>query len=917
MRPPRHLPGPEFRRPKSFILRLVFLILLLIAAFQSISFYVESLWYGSLGFESVYWYRLRTQAQVFLGVSIITAFALWTLFRLVTPPPGHTRRPFLQFGQEAIAIPTADALKGLALPAAIILGIFFGLSFSSDWSTFALFVHRTATPDVTDPILGRQLSFYLFTLPVLEAVASWFLAICVIGLIVAILLAATDMLASFRGVSLALCLLLLAAAFQVYVGRYGLLVEEHGLLTGVRYVDQNIVLPGLLLVMAALLLGAAVAAANIRIARVRYLALAVGIPAVTYIVAGVIAPFYVTTFVVRPNELVREKPFIKNNIEFTRKAFALDQVEEVPFEPRVTNAVFDPARHPDTLENARLWDWRALQSTLRQIQEIRTYYDFPDIDVDRYLIAGKPQAVMLATRELSLNKLPSGSQNWVNERLIYTHGYGITMNPVSRFTKEGLPEFILSNMPVESTRPEINLKRPEIYFGEITDWPVYVKTRQKEFNYPEGDANNYNTYEGTGGVRMGSFFRRLLIAWSVGDIAKVPFSDDITADSALLMRRNVRERVSELAPFLLFDPDPYIVVGTDGALYWIIDGFTSSDGYPYARHLNLGSRPINYIRNSVKAVVDAYNGSVRFYVFDTADPIIQSYQKIFPKLFTDAKEMPDFLRAHVRYPELLFRVQASIYSTYHVENEQVFYNREDVWTIALQGRSQQGQGTADSIESFFVLMRFPGDIQQEFVSILPFTPANRNNLIGWIAGRSDGDKYGTLRAYHFPKTRFVDGPLQIQARIDQDPQLSSQLTLWNQQGSTVIRGNLLVLPLEDTLLFVEPIYLQAERSPMPELRLVVLATQDRLAYAPRFPEALAQLLQGAATSTSVATETAERRLQLSTPSVSTSTDLRSMVDRANQALQDYRRLTSEGKLGEAGSKLDELKRTLEEMKASK
>src|SRR5438552_8105379 len=396
---------------------------------------------------------------------------------------------------------------------------------------------------------------------------------------------------------------------------------------------------------------------------------------------------------------------------------------------------------------------------------------------------------------------------------------------------------------------------------------------------------------------MGSLFRRLLIAWTVGDIAKVPFSDDITADSALLMRRNIRDRVSEIAPFLTFDPDPYMVVGEDGKLYWIMDGFTTSDRYPYARHLNLENNSLNYIRNSVKAVIDAYDRSVHIYVFDEAEPLLQAYRKMFPSLFTDAKEMPEFLRKHVRYPELLFRAQAAVYSTYHVENEQVFYNREDVWTIAQQGRSQQGQGVADEIEQFLVLMRFPGEKDLEFVSILPFTPANQNNLIGWIGGRSDGDKYGTMRAYRFPKTRFVDGPLQIQARIDQDPQLSSQLTLWNQQGSTVIRGNLLVIPLDDTLLFVEPIYLQAERSPMPELRLVVLATQDRLAYAPRFAEALAQVLQGGSGPPPPATSAASATASASAPNPAPSSDFRSLADRANQALADYRRLTAEGKLG--------------------
>jgi uncharacterized membrane protein (UPF0182 family) len=898
---------------RRFLVRLGIAIVILIAAFQSVSFYVESLWYGSLGFLSVYWYRLRAQSTLFLLAAIVTAFALWLIFRLVTPPPGQVRRPFLQFGQEAILIPGRDTLKRAAWPVAIVIGLFFGISFSADWSTFAVFINRMPTPGISDPVFGRSLSFYLFTLPVIESLAGWFLAISVIGLIAAVFLSITDMTATFKGVSLGVTLVLIAVAFQAYLSRYALLYDENTLFTGVRYVDDKITIPGLSFIIGALLLGAAIAAANIRLGRIRNLAVAIAVPALTYLIAGVLAPFYVTTFVVKPNELVRERPYIRNNIESTRKAFALGRIEEVPFEPRTTNAVFDPGAHPETLDNIRLWDWRALQSTLRQIQEIRTYYDFPDIDVDRYEINGRPEAVMLAARELSLSKLPSGSQNWVNERLIYTHGYGVTMSPVSRFTKEGLPEFILSNMPVESMQPGIRVTRPEIYFGELTNWPVYVKTKQKEFNYPEGEANNYTTWEGTGGIRMGSILRRLLIAWSIGDISKVPFSDDITADSVLLMRRNIRERVSELAPFLLFDEDPYIIVGGDGHLYWMMDAFTMSDRYPYSRHVNLSGRDLNYIRNSVKAVIDAYNGTVRFYVFDSADPLIGAYRKMFPELFTDAKDMPDFLRAHVRYPQLLFQVQANIYSTYHVENEVVFYNREDVWTIAQQGRGQQGQSATDTIEPFFVLLRFPGDKQQEFVSILPFTPANRNNLIGWMAGRSDGDKYGTLRAYRFPKTRFVDGPLQIQARIDQDPQLSSQLTLWNQLGSKVIRGNLLVIPLEDTLLFVEPIYLQAEQSPMPELRLVVLATQDHLAYAPRFPEALARLLESAPTANEAAAGEATAPQPPSSATTAQAPDLRSLIDRANQAFTDYQRLTSEGKLGEAGGKLDELKRALDEL----
>jgi len=680
----------------------------------------------------------------------------------------------------------------------------------------------------------------------------------------------------------------------------------------VQYVDDHIVLPGLGLIIGALGVGSILAFVNARIGRMRNLGIAVGAPILAYILVEGLVPTYVTNFVVKPNELVREKPYIQHNIEFTRKAFALDKVEGVPFEPKLENTAFDPVKYAPTLENIRLWDWRALQSTLRQIQEIRTYYDFVDVDVDRYTIGGKLQAMMLSTREMSINKLPAGSQGWVNQRLIYTHGYGLTMNPVSQFSKEGLPQFLLYNMPVVNTRPEIRVTRPEIYFGELTDWPVYAKTRQKEFNFPEGDANNYSTYEGTGGIRMGSLLRRLALAWTVGDLTKVPFSDDITPDSVLLMRRNIRERVDAIAPFLRFDDDPYIVVGGDGRLYWILDAYTLSDRYPYSRHLTATDRRINYIRNSVKTVIDTYNGSVDFYIFDPEDPLIQAYQKMFPALFKPSSQMPDFLRSHVRYPEGLVQLQALMYATYHVENEQVFYNREDVWTIAQQGRSQAGQQTSAAIEPINILMQFPGSPKLEFVSILPFTPANRNNLIGWMAARSDGEAYGSLRAYQFPKTSFVDGPLQIQARIDQDPQLSSQFTLWNQQGSTVIRGNLLVIPLDNILLYAEPVYLQAERSPMPELRLVVLATHDRLAYAPRFPEALNALLGGQAGA--VVEQAAAAGPSPTPPSTAAlASSLQQLIDRANRAVSDYQRLTAEGKLGEAGQKLDELKRTLEEM----
>src|SRR6266536_4089912 len=505
---------------------------------------------------------------------------------------------------------------------------------------------------------------------------------------------------------------------------------------------------------------------------------------------------------------------------------------------------------------------------------------------------------MLAARELNVDKLPESSRNWVNEKLIYTHGYVITMNPVNGFTPEGLPTLMLSNMPVQSTVKSLTVTHPEIYFGELTNSDVYVKTRQKEFNYPQGETNNLNSYEGKGGIVLGGFLRRIIIALDRGDLAKLPFSDDVNQDSHLLMRRNLRDRVSALAPFLPYDPDPYIVLGEDGRLSWIMDAFTVSDSYPYSNHYHLGGDSINYMRNSVKVVIDAYDGTTTFYVFDSEDPIIAAYRRIFPSLFKDASAMPPGLRKHVRYPELLLKMQAEVYGLYHMTDPGAFYNREDLWTDATEvGISATGEQSTQAMQPNFVLMKLPGESRVEFVEILPFTPASRNNLIGWIAGRRDCANYGTSVVYDFPKTRLVDGPLQIEARIDQNAQLSGQLTLWNQQGSHVRRGALLVIPSGRALLYAEPIYLQAERSPMPELRLVVLAVQDRLAYGPTFESAMAALFGGAVSSMSAAPGSAEptRHAPASAGTLRPADDLNALIAEAAKDLADYQRLTAEGK----------------------
>jgi hypothetical protein len=711
--------------------------------------------------------------------------------------------------------------------------------------------------------------------------------------------------------------LLIIFAVNVYLDRFDKVFDHHTIFDGITYTDAHVQLTGMLILSIALVLGALIAAFNALVAKRGSLLVVAFIPAgLCYLLLGVVG-WYVSSFIVKPNELVREQPYITHNIEMTRQAFGLDKFTQREFPAETTVEAADPANNQPTLQNIRLWDWQALQDTLRQIQEIRTYYDFPDIDIDRYQIDGKLRQVMLATRELNVDKLPESSRNWINEKLIYTHGYGITMNPVNGFTSEGLPTLMLSNMPIQSTVKGLNVTRPEIYFGELTNTDVYVKTRQQEFNYPQGQTNALTSYEGTGGIELGGFLRRIVIALDRGDLGKLPFSDDVNSQSRLLMRRNLRERVQTLAPFLTFDRDPYIVVGEDGRLSWIMDAFTTSDSYPYSSHYRFGSQTINYMRNSVKAVVDAYDGTTTFYVFDKEDPILAAYRNLYPSLFKDASEMPSGLRKHVRYPELLFKLQAEVYGLYHMTNPSVFYNREDLWTVATKtgAAAEGGEQTSQVMPPNYVLMKLPGESDVEFVEILPFTPANRNNLIGWIAGRSDGASYGTSIVYDFPKTKLVDGPQQIEARIDQNAQLSGQLTLWNQQGSHVLRGNLLVIPTGRALLYAEPIYLQAERSPMPELRIVVLALQDRLAYGSTFEAALTSLFTGTDSSLS-ATESSHapaptgaaqtagtvQAQQAATPSA--------LIAEAAKDFDDYQHLTAEGKLSEAGQKLADLKRVL-------
>ena len=912
------------------------LILLFIVLSRSLSIYVSALWFGSLGYSDVYWYILKFKVILFLIFLALTAAILrggfWLLERLFASQVREPRT--IMLNNQPVQFSPARFIRPVSWGVALIFALLSGLTMKSKWLEFANYINQSPTT-LSDPIFQKSLSFYLFSLPVLDSISSWLLTLTFVLLCAALIYSALAIpqklprtvkaLSSgsgFKAVSVALAALLFAVAWRTWLSRFPYLWSDHQTISGVTYTEANYLLPALLFVAIALIVAAIISLINAFSKRgLRLLVLALAIPVAVYVVGVVIVPNYINSFIVKPNEIGKETPYIEHNIAWTRRAFGLEQIESREFAADPSIEALNLNANRATLDNIRLWDWRALQDTLKQVQTIRTYYDFIDVDVDRYSLGGQTRQVMLAARELDVEKLPESSRNWINEKLIYTHGYGVTMNTANGFSPEGMPRFVLSDMPVKSSAPEATVTRPQIYYGQKTDTDVYVKTAQKEFDFPQGETNTYTTYEGTGGIEIGGRFRRMLLAWALDDLSKLPFSDDITPQSRVLIHRNIREIVNGLAPFLIYDNDPYIVASKDGRLFWMLDAFTESTRFPYSRHHQVGDDTVNYIRNSVKVVIDAYNGSVDFYVFDPQDPIISTYRAIFPSLFKNASSMPADLRSHVRYPETLIRVQAEVYGLYHTQSPKVFFQREDVWSVASQlGIDDQNKKQAQPIDPYYVLMQLPGEAATtEFALILPFTPSNRNNMIGWMAGRSDGENYGKLLVYNFPESRLIEGPLQIEARIDQNAQLSAQFSLWNQQGSRVLRGHLLVIPIGSSLLYVEPVYLQAQRSPMPELRLVVLAIQERVAYGQSFEEALGNLIgEAAKTSTPPGTEQTSEKAPAGQaqpgPSSAPAATIQQLVVRAVEEFEEYQRLTAQGKLGEAGQKLEQHKRTLDELR---
>jgi uncharacterized membrane protein (UPF0182 family) len=585
--------------------------------------------------------------------------------------------------------------------------------------------------------------------------------------------------------------------------------------------------------MAIAVIVAALAIASLFVRTNRMILAGVGLYLLT-LLAGWFYPAAVQRFSVAPNELAKETPYIQHSIAATRKAFALDKIEERELSGERTLTSQDIQKNQQTVNNIRLWDQEQLLETFAQLQEIRQYYEFRKIDNDRYRINGELKQVMLSPRELPAEGLPN--RNWISEHFTFTHGFGLTLGPVDQATSQGQPVLYIKDIPPASNVPSLKIDRPEIYFGEMSNDRVYVKTKAKEFDYPSaeksGEENIYKTYDGEGGVPIGSMWRQLLFALRFGDL-KLLLSNDMTPDSRVLFDRKVIDRLKIVAPYLDFDEDPYLVIH-EGRLFWIADAYTSSDRYPYSERVG----NINYIRNSVKAVVDAYHGHTQLYIADDRDPLIQTYARIYPGALKPLAEMPEGLRAHLRYPEGIFELQSNIYSTYHMDQPQIFYNKEDLWT---QASTMSSDGKATPMAPYYTIMKLPGEQTEEFILMLPFTPKNKNNLAAWMAARADGENYGKLVAYRFPKQKQIYGPQQIVARANQDPEISRQITLWSQRGSSVKLGALMVIPVEESLLYVQPLYLRAESSRIPELRRVIVAADDRIAMEPTLEASLARL----------------------------------------------------------------------------
>lgn len=919
------------KRQKNRIVGGVLVILFGLGFFGFMSFWGEVLWFEAVGYEARLWKAILAR----IGALIIGGLVAGCLVSLLMMPIGR----YLQFSRWLLG------LVGL------FLGAIWGLS---NWEIILKYLNREGA-GFTEPILEQDAGFYMFTLPFLDQIYH----LLFIVLIVALAGAALSLFVNLRDLNniqvgirvveqnvksrlynffyTLLGLLLLLLAFGKWLNRFHLLYSERGAVTGPGWTDVNILLPALYIVMAlTAFMGLVMMLPFLRKAfqklfkiqtvnsEMNPLMACFIIIAAAWFIGLVVIPEAYQWLRVEPNEISYEAPYIENNIEHTRFGYNLHNMQEERFGVGDTFNQSMVDENPGIFENIRLWDWRALDAVHKQFQEIRLYYEFLDVDIDRYEVNGDQKQVMVSAREMRMDNLPEKSRTFVNRRFKYTHGYGITMTDVSEFTEEGLPNMLIKDLPPESQFPELAVQRPEIYYGELTKDHVIANSSEQEFDYPKGDENAYNHYDGDGGVELSNAWRRFLYGWKF-DGTRFFLSGYPQDSSRMMFHRNIQNRLEELAPFIKWDKDPYVVL-SEGKIYWMIDGYTTSSYMPYSKHFSSfesieykeGQREreirnsvaphlsgVNYVRNSVKAVVNAYTGEVDFYQYDQDDPVIDVYKNIYPNLIQEKEAMPQQLENHVRYPVDYFLVQSLIYSKYHMEDPDVFYNQEDLWTRATEKYYEQLQ----AVDPYYVMWERPGSDQPEFTLMMPFTPKNRQVAIGWVAGSCDPEHYGEYMAYKFPKEKRILGPQQVETKIDQNQYLSEKLTLWDQRGSRVIRGNVLAIPVNNTLFYVEPIYLQSETAAYPELRLVVVMFNDQLSFASNFDEALKGLLMEE--EQEVALEEAPDEEKEKAPQMGQKKE--TLILRAKEAFDRYLELTGKKRFEEASKELDKLEQNLNQL----
>lgn len=898
---------------KRTLIAIIVLLAVITVAMIGTSFYLDLLWFRDLNVESVFW----TQKIATWGLRI---GAWFFLFAFIFINLRITRREVLRFPnvplrEQVMAsgfmrFITPRRLTFLFLGVSAVISLMFSGYAGGYWMEMLLFLNSTPF-NVADPVFGADVSFYVFRLPFYRFIYGFLTMSLVLSLI---LVGAIYLLMNppFRrnnrwevptGAGISHVAVLLAGLFALKTWDYHLqqlelLLSDRGVVFGAGYTDVNANYPVLQVLMVLAALIALIFLVNAFLRRPRLLLYGILVMMGVSLLGGWAYPAAIQSFAVEPSEFSYEKDYLQHNIDFTRKAYGLERFSERRFDPSAELTWDDMLESPGTINNVRLWDYRPLLDTLNELQAIRLYYRFQDVDIDRYNVDGEYRQVMLSARELDKSRLDPGAQTWVNMHLQYTHGYGVTVSPVNEVSSEGLPRYFLGNIPAAGAE-ELALEQPSIYFGELTDDYVIVNTNTREFHYATADGENvFTEYEGEGGVPINSFLRRLLFALKFGEY-RIAVSGEMTDESRILFDRKIHDRVRKLAPFLRYDRDPYIVIN-EGRLYWIQDAYTVTGHYPYSTPYG----GINYIRNSVKVVIDAYNGTVHYYMVEPDEPLVKAYSSIFPDLFKPVEEMPSGLQDHFRYPEDLFDLQSRVITRYHVQDPNVFYTGEDRWAIP----QEMYEGGTQPMEPYYTILQLPGYDDPEFVLILPFTPDKRNNMISWMVARADQPNYGKVELFRFPTERVVLGPAQIENRIDQDTDISAQFSLWSQAGSSVIRGNLLVLPIKDSLIYVEPIFLRATGGGLPELSRVIVVFQETVVMENTLEEALVHIFGERGELPSDLDDE-----DITIPDIPVGEDMAQLVRQAQDAYSEGMELLQEGDWAGYGDKIAELEKILNDL----